>query len=154
MVNKKNPPAAALAFSDLSLESFRLTGRLLAKGDELGQDLDMTSARWQVLGTLMLAGEAITVAEIARRMDLARQSVQRIADWLAAVGYVDYVDNPNHSRWKLVAPTKQGQRVYRRLEERRMKWVEDVVSHLNIEQLQLAANTLRHLRLLLKSSDK
>lgn len=81
---------AAHAFGELTLESFRLNGRLLATGDELARDLQMTSASWQVLGTLVLAGEPVTVAEIARRMGLARQSVQRITDRLAESKLVEH----------------------------------------------------------------
>lgn len=137
---------AARAFSELTLESFRLNGRLLATGDELARDLHMTSARWQVLGTLVLAGQPITVAEIARRMGLARQSVQRTADGLAASKLVHFVTNPAHPRWQLVAATPAGLKVHRKLEARRETWALKLLADIPAHDLITATNVLRNLR--------
>ena len=43
------------AVTALILETFRLNGRLLAAGDALVESLDLTSARWQVLGAIATA---------------------------------------------------------------------------------------------------
>jgi len=133
-------------FGDLTLESFRLNGRLLAKGDEIAAELGMTSARWQVLGTLVIAGEGITVADIARRMGLARQSVQRVTRDLLQEKLVRYADNPRHPRWKLVVPTARGLKVHAQLEERRRVWSSQVVAEMSLTELQTAAAVLRKLR--------
>ena len=132
--------------AQLTLESFRLNGLLLQKGDELAQDQDMSSARWQVLGTLILAGKPITVAEIARRMSLARQSVQRIADYLSERGFTRYIDNPDHRLWKLLAPTPAGRKVYRTLENRRRRWGEELAADVSVAELRAALAVLRKLR--------
>ena len=133
-------------FGDLTLESFRLNGRLLAKGDEIAAELGMTSARWQVLGTLVIADEGITVAEIARRMGLARQSVQRVTHDLLQEKLVRYADNPRHPRWQLVVPTARGLKVRAQLEERRRAWSSEVVTEMSLAELQTAAAVLRKLR--------
>ena len=49
-------------------------------GNRLGAGAGLTSARWQVLAALALAGRPLTVAQIARTMGLSRQSVQRLVD--------------------------------------------------------------------------
>jgi hypothetical protein len=64
-------------FTDLVLETFRLNGRLLAYGDRLVKPINLTSSRWQVLGSL--PRNRATVSEIARYMGLQRQSVQRVS---------------------------------------------------------------------------
>lgn len=40
------------AFTHLLLEIFRINGALLNAGDHLTADIGLTSARWQVMGTL------------------------------------------------------------------------------------------------------
>jgi DNA-binding MarR family transcriptional regulator len=44
----------------------------------------------------------LSVAQIARNMGVARQSVQRLADNLERQGIVEYAPNPDHGRAKLV----------------------------------------------------
>jgi DNA-binding MarR family transcriptional regulator len=71
---------AGKAFTELVLETFRFNGRLLLAGDRLAKPLELTSSRWQVLGAI--EEKPLTVAQIARKMGLARQNVQRLADAL------------------------------------------------------------------------
>jgi DNA-binding MarR family transcriptional regulator len=104
--------AAGDALTELMLETFRLNGRLLAAGDRLVAPLGLTSARWQVLGAVAMAGRAEPVAHIARDMGLTRQSVQRIVDAMAAEGLVAFAENPHHRRAKLVALTERGRAAY------------------------------------------
>ncbi len=144
---------AAEVFGDLTLASFRLNGLLLTAGDRLAADANMTSARWQVLGTLILAAEPLTVAAIARRMGLARQSVQRIADWLMQAGQLEYVDNPAHPRWHLARSTAAGRRTYRRLEKRRAVWAQQLVAGMDPARLQVACDVLQELRDRLHDAD-
>jgi hypothetical protein len=77
MMRQPRGSVAGSALTDLVLEVFRLNGRLLAAGDRMTRPSGQTSARWQVLGAIN--PEPRTVAQIARVMGLARQSVQRRA---------------------------------------------------------------------------
>lgn len=110
------------AVTDLVLSVFRLNGALLAAGDTLVRDLGLTSARWQVLGAIALEGTPLTVAQIARRMGLARQSVQRVANDLGALGLLAFRDNPDHRRAKLLSLTEKGSAVYAEAETRQIAW--------------------------------
>lgn len=94
------------AYTNLVLEVFRLNGRLLAVGDAVAAPFGLSSARWQVLGALREG--PLTVPAIARRMGLRRQSVQRLANVLAAEGCVVYIENPDHRRAMLVKLTDPG----------------------------------------------
>lgn len=136
----------ARTLSNLAVENFRLSSELLAAGDELAKDFNMTSARWQVLGTLTNAERPMTVAQIARRMGLKRQSVQRVTDWLWEQRLADYQPNPRHLRAKLVVPTESGQRVLEKLECRRSTWADDVVAELDADALEVTIRTMRILR--------
>jgi DNA-binding Lrp family transcriptional regulator len=88
----------AAAVTALILETFRLNGRLLAAGDALVESLNLTSARWQVLGAIATAPVPLSVAQIARSMGLTRQAVQRLANDMERDGLLRFAANPNHRR--------------------------------------------------------
>ncbi|MBW1849606.1 MAG: MarR family transcriptional regulator [Deltaproteobacteria bacterium] len=99
----------AEVFTQLILETFRFNGRLLAAGDGLTKDLGLSSSLWQVLGAIDEV--PLPVAQIARNMGLTRQSVRRTVNVLKDKGFVEFQENPNHQRAKLVVLTKQGHNV-------------------------------------------
>jgi DNA-binding MarR family transcriptional regulator len=142
MAEQRHSPAGA-AFTALLLEVFRLNGRLLAAGDGLTADLGLTSARWQVLGAI--ENEPLSVAQIARAMGLARQSVQRLADLLAAEGIVAYRDNPEHRRAKLVELTPLGRRRLDRLNRRQTAWANAIARGIPAAELKSAHRVLQTL---------
>jgi len=132
------------AFTQLILEVFRLNGRLLSAGDALTSPVRQTSARWQVLGALDEEGQ--TVAEIGRRMGLARQSVQRTSDLLEADGLVSYAENPAHQRAKLAILTARGRAALDDITSRQIEWANRVASRLTEADLQHAIRTLLEVR--------
>ena len=134
---------AAKAFTELILETFRLNGRLLGAGDRLTKPLGLTSARWQVLGAI--AQQSLSVAQIARKVGLARQNVQRLADVLEKDGAVHYLPNPAHARAKLVQLTPKGVRTIRDLTEVQVLWANRIASCASAPEIQEALNTLRKL---------
>lgn len=119
-INHMNHTPAGANFTKLILETFRLNGALIAAGDQLVGDLGLTSARWQVLGALHES--PASVAEIARRMGLTRQNVQRIADCLAKDGFVSTSANPAHCRAKLYSLTPHGRTVMEEVAHRQAEW--------------------------------
>ncbi|MPY93967.1 MAG: MarR family transcriptional regulator [Acidimicrobiia bacterium] len=92
--------------SGLALTTFRLNGQLLDVAEQLARPAGLTAARWQVLGAVL--HEPLTVAAIARRMGLARQSVQRTADLLVDSGLLERLPNPAHRRANLLQATASG----------------------------------------------
>lgn len=128
--------------SDLVLGVFRLNGRLLASGDALVADLGLSSARWQVMGAVELAGEALPVAHIARNMGLRRQSVQRIVNELVWEGLLALSDNPYHARAKLVRLTDKGRETMAMLDERKASWTAMLEAGLTPERIADAAALL------------
>lgn len=98
--------------ADIAVEVFRLNGRLLAAGDKVVAPLGLTSARWQVLGAIALAGHPGPVSHVARAMGLTRQNVRRIVQDLVAEGMLAFAPNPNHRRAPLVRLTEAGAAAY------------------------------------------
>ncbi|MEU9177785.1 MarR family transcriptional regulator [Streptomyces sp. NPDC048550] len=109
------PPVRARQdlLSRTALGVFGLNGRFLALSEELARPAGLTAAWWQVLGAVLQ--EPLSVAGIARVMGITRQSVQRIADLLAAKGLAEYVPNPAHRRAKLLRPTDEGRAAVARI---------------------------------------
>jgi DNA-binding MarR family transcriptional regulator len=133
------------ALTELLLEVFRLNGRLLASGDRLVADLGLTSARWQVLGAIALAGTPLPVAHIARNMGLTRQAVQRIVNELAADGLVGFAVNPHHRRAKLVLLTKEGRDAYQAALDRQIPWANRLAAVVAEGDLDTALRVARRL---------
>jgi DNA-binding MarR family transcriptional regulator len=121
MPDSHRTPAGEAA-TRVILSTFRANGLLLGAGDLLGADEGLTSARWQVLGAISLADRPLTVPQIARRMGLTRQSVQRTADLLEMEGLVGYAGNPSHRRAKLVRLTPLGATVLDGISRRQVDW--------------------------------
>ena len=111
------------AFSGLVVRIFRLSGLLAAEGDRLARPAGQTSARWQVLA--MVEDGPRTVAETARTLGLARQSVQRVADALESSGLVEYANNPRHRRARLVALTPVGRATLDAIQAAQRPWADE-----------------------------
>lgn len=104
------PGGAAL--TDLILTLFRANNLTLTWGDRLVAPLGLTSARWQILGTIVFAERPQPVAWLARDLGANRQNVQRIVNDLHKEGLVTFAPNPHHRRAQLVVLTEKGQRTY------------------------------------------
>ena len=75
------------------------------------------------------------MADIARTLTLARQSVQRVADVLAEQGIVEFVDNPRHRRAKLVSMTPAGRAALAAIQSRQRGWADAIGAELGEAQL-------------------
>jgi DNA-binding MarR family transcriptional regulator len=134
--------AVGKQLTELIIETFRLNGALLSRGDTLVRDIGLTSARWQVLGPVAMEGP-LSVAQIARRMGLSRQAVQRVVNDLGAVGLTTYRDNPDHKRAKLVALTQRGEIAFTEAAARQATWVNSMGKGLNPTAVAEAVRLLR-----------
>jgi DNA-binding MarR family transcriptional regulator len=76
----------------------------------LSKPAGQTSARWQVLAAAQSG--SMTVAQIAKALGLARQSVQRVADLLERDALAIYKRNPAHLRASLIRLTPKGSEVF------------------------------------------
>jgi DNA-binding MarR family transcriptional regulator len=129
-------------------EVFRINGQLLAAGDWLTQGLNLSGALWQVLDEI--AEAPLSIAQIARNMWLTRQSVRRTAIVLEGRGFVEFRENPNHRRARLVAMTPKGRDVLDRVTAMETGRSNDVGSDIGAQKLAEAIGTLSSLRELLQ----
>ncbi|MDD2742249.1 MAG: MarR family winged helix-turn-helix transcriptional regulator [Rhodocyclaceae bacterium] len=107
------PEPGAAAVTQLVLRVFRLNGVLLHRGDQLVAPLGLTSARWQMLGAIALAGTPLTAPQIAEAMGVTRQGAQKQLNMLLEQGLVEARPNPAHRRSPLYVLTPQGLALYR-----------------------------------------
>jgi DNA-binding MarR family transcriptional regulator len=140
-VNEDGPESGARttagdAFSGLVVRLFRLNGLLAAEGETLARPTGQTTARWQVLA--MVEDAPLTVAQIARTLGLARQSVQRVADALEQVGMVTYEDNPRHRRARLVTLTEEGRVTLSTIQAAQRPWADTLGKSVGERELRQA----------------
>jgi DNA-binding MarR family transcriptional regulator len=107
----KNDPRTLLPL--VIADIFELAGHFRRHGEALTRTAGQTQARWQVLSAA--SAEAKTVPQIARRLGIARQSVQRIADLLVKEGAARYAPNPDHRTSPFLVPTTAGSATLARL---------------------------------------
>ena len=128
------------ALSGFAFRVLRLGGLLTSEGDRLAAPAGQTSARWQVLAAAEHA--PATVANIARALGLARQSVQRIADVLAREGLVAYDDNPDHARAKLVRLAPRGRTALTAIQAAQRTWADELGAEIGEAELKRAIPVL------------
>ena len=100
----------------LVADIFEVAGALRRDGEAIAKLAGQTQARWQVMW--IAATGRLSVAMIARRLGLARQSVQRVADAIVADGHATYEPNPDHQRSPLLILTSGGQAVLDTINDR------------------------------------
>ena len=140
-LTQRSPSAEAI--TQLVLETFRFNGILLAAGDRLTKIFGLTSALWQVLGAV--SEQPLTIAQIARNMGLTRQSVRRTANILQDRGFVEFLDNPDHRRAKLVCLTGSGQSVLEDVSRAQVAWSKRIAEGFDLMELKLLVQTVQKL---------
>lgn len=133
------------AVTEIILSVFRLNAQLLEQGDRLVKPLSLTSARWQVLGAIAMAGEAQTAPQIAAAMGVTRQGVQKQLNLAIAEGLIESHPNPRHQRSPLQALTAKGQAAYGDAMALQKAWAGSLAQGLTLAELQSAKQVLRAL---------
>lgn len=93
-------------YRELIADVYELAGRSRATADSYARHHGQSVARWHVLSVLL--DGAHTVPQIAQRLGLRRQSVQRVVDELHFDGLVEFEHNPQHQRSRMITVSKQG----------------------------------------------
>ena len=113
---------------------------------EIGSPDPMTNAIWQVMGAIDLAGQALTVAQIARRMGLARQGVQRIVNDLVKLGMLGFETNIDHKRALLISISEAGHKTLTEVGNAQVTWVNKLAGGLGERRLKQALKVLEEVR--------
>ena len=141
---KRTPEGDAL--TDLVLDLFRLDSLLLTSGDRLVSPLGLTSARWQVLGTIVAAERPQPVAWLARDLGGNRQNVQRIINDLHKEELVAFEVNPHHRRAQLVVLTEKGRRAFDAAMNLQAPWINGLADGLSVKDIRTVHRVIRTLR--------
>lgn len=144
MLTMKKRTAEGEVLTDIILETFRLNGALLDAGNQLTKPFELTSARWQVMGPV--SEQPSTVAQVARRMGLARQGVQRIVNDLERLDLVTFEPNPDHKRAPLITVSKKGQAAMEKVNAAQSQWVNALAEGLTEKQLNQTLKILQSVR--------
>jgi DNA-binding MarR family transcriptional regulator len=152
MDDPQRTPAAA-AFTDLVLDLFRLSSRMLAAGDRLVAGLGLTSARWQILGAIVAADRPQPVAWLARDIGANRQNVQRIVNDLNQEGFVDFQSNPHHRRAQLVLLTEKGRKTLDAASRLQARWANELTAGIRVEDIETMGKVILSLRARLEARE-
>lgn len=146
MQNNSRPLAAAAALSETVLALFRASSSLIAAGDRLVAPLGLTSARWQVLGTIVAAERPQPVAWLARDMGANRQNIQRVVNDLQREGFVCTAPNSHHRRALLVVLTEKGRKAFEQAIELQTPWMNRLAADIEVDDIKAMQRVLGTLR--------
>ena len=137
-----------VAFVD---EVGRTQGRLLEATAMFGAAEGLGGAQLTVLAVVVNAQVSPTVPQIGRSLGHTRQAVQRLADSLASLELVEFVDNPDHKRARRLAPTEEGLALYRRVDTQSRGWTARILAAIDPDDIDAATRTLRVVRQFLQA---
>lgn len=136
------PRSKADRLTDLVLAVFRLNGALSDWGDEFASSEGLSTARWQMLGAVALAGRPLAAPQVAARMGMTRQGAQRQLHLLVEAGLMEARSNPMHKRSPLYDLTPHGRDVFASIDARWKEHVSHASSPFRGSDLEAAAKLL------------
>jgi DNA-binding MarR family transcriptional regulator len=92
---------------------YELASRFRGHGEAIARTVGQTQARWQVMSAA--SAKPKTVPQIARRLGVTRQNVQRIADLLVEEGSARFAPNAEHRSSDHLILTPRGEKALREL---------------------------------------
>jgi DNA-binding MarR family transcriptional regulator len=121
---------------------------LQQQGMKLGSVSKRGNAFWGVLRLIHEHG-AMTVPQIAQQRKVSRQAIQVMIDEYVQEGFLQFKENPQHKRSKLVALTDSGLKEFSALSEVIFSQLEKAAQEFKKEELLTAAKVLGKLQTLL-----
>jgi DNA-binding MarR family transcriptional regulator len=142
-MSAKSAPPATEIIPLFVADVFHLAGGFRRLGDRIAETAGYTQAQWQLLSAASVGPR--TVAQLARRLGYARQSVQRTADQLIADGLACYSHNPDHKASPLLELTDEGVSTLARITKAARKWHLALAGEVNTDELNIAFAVVRKL---------
>lgn len=138
--------------TELVDEVFRLSDALARAGDAIVAHEGLSASRWRTLGALT-AGP-LSVAEIARRRGMRRQSASESVAQLEAAGLVVRAPDPTDARAPLVSLTAEGRGALTRIRPLRKAWAAQTARVASEPELAAAVDLARRLRAELEAAGR
>ena len=120
------------ALTALVLPVFTLNGEILEAAATITALHELTPARWQV-------------AEIARRVGLTRQSVQRVANDVVAQDWAHWQPNPGRRGQNLLVLTPKGRQAVAALAKEQHAWANTVGQEIGEKDLKILGTLISRL---------
>jgi len=134
-----------VALDELTWAVVFLYFRQSANAEIVYQEGEHSAGRRSLLRSLKIDGPA-TVPQLARARPVSRQFIQKLANQMATDGLVEFINNPEHKRSKLVRLTAKGEHLLVEMMERDIKVGVWLVQDLNESDLHTATRVVRTLR--------
>jgi len=128
---RKDRGEAAAMIPLIVADVYQLAGQLRRNADAIAGSIGQTQARWQVLSAA--SAEPKTVPQIARRLGIARQNVQRVADLLIDEGLAALSPNPDHKTSPFLVLTDSGRAAFAQLMSHGRSYYHELASELDID---------------------
>ncbi len=138
------------SYALLVADVYQAAGEMRRAGEAIAAQAGQTQARWQLMS--VVSDGQWTVADAARRLGVARQGVQRIADELVADGLAVYVPNPRHQRSPFVQLTEIGQEALAKITAAARRSSQRMVRVVTADQMSEARDVLRRIIAALQGS--
>jgi DNA-binding MarR family transcriptional regulator len=135
----------------IAMETYGVSAALRRHGDILAKKAGQTQPRWQVLRAA--SDSTLSVPQIARRLGVTRQHVQRIADTLVAESLACYVVNPDHKTSSRLALTGRGRKVLEAITDNSAEYSRILASRLHGFDLSYLLASLKTLSSTLSALD-
>jgi DNA-binding MarR family transcriptional regulator len=135
-------PASAAALSALLDETLQLVHRLRRVAEQVDSRGTLSGGRRGVLTELERSGPR-TVPQVARARSVTRQQVQALVNALAREGLVEFADNPEHRRSRLVRLTPAGRAWLAETTERVASLLRRLELDASDEEVRAATGVLR-----------
>lgn len=133
---------AAVALVPLIIaDIYQLAGQLRRNADAITRPIGQTQARWQVLSAA--SADPKTVPQIARRLGIARQNVQRVADMLIDEGLAALSPNPDHKNSPHLVLTEAGRATLAKLMGNARSYYRELAGDLSAPDLAILRSGLR-----------
>jgi|SRR5579871_3561844 len=120
---------------------YQLAGQLRRNAEAIARPHGQSQARWHVLSAA--SAEPKTVPQIARRLGLGRQNVQRVADLLIGEALAAFKPNPDHRTSPYLVLTDAGHTVLKRLMEGAHAYHQELADEHSQAELVLLHRALR-----------
>jgi DNA-binding MarR family transcriptional regulator len=143
MNSNHEPGSTLIALVD---ELSRLRGRLVSAFRPVRERHGCSDLDMMVLSAVAGAATPPTVSRIGRSLGHPRQVVQRIADDLTRRGLVDWLDNPEHKRARLLVLTETGGALKREADKEGLRAANDLTDGIDPQVLETAVRSLHAIR--------
>lgn len=108
------------------------------------QDLGISAADRAVL-EFLYPDERLSVPEIAERYQVSRQHVQITVNDLLASGLLTKEVNPRHKRSQLIALTRRGRALFKKIKDRDLNIINQLFSQISENDRRVTQSTLESL---------